>query len=134
MTIEFECPDCSREYRVKDELAGRGVTCKDCGTKINVPDPDAEDEEWDDYDEEPAPAPARRRPKKSGTSKKSKKKTAESSGPVWKKIMGPLAMILGLVIAGFSVFSLIDGNGRAVRGIITGCVFTGVGFNWLRGS
>ena len=48
--------------------------------------------------------------------------------------MGPLAMILGVGIAGFSVFSLIDGNGRAVRGIVTGCVFAGVGFNWLRGS
>lgn len=64
MTIEFECPDCSREYRVKDELAGRRVTCKGCGEKIQVPDPDAaEDEygdEWDDY-EEAEPAPVRRR-------------------------------------------------------------------------
>ena len=103
MTIEFECPDCSREYRVKDTLAGRGVTCKDCGTKINVPDPDAEDDEWDDYDEEPAPAPApvRRRPKKSSGGAKKKKKAGESSGAVWKKIMGPLAMLIGIVVVGF---------------------------------
>lgn len=132
MTIEFECPDCSRECRVKDTLAGRGVTCKDCGTKINVPNPDAEDDRWDDYDEEPVPGPGRRRPRKSSGGSKKKKKAAESSGAVWKKIMGPLAMLLGVIIAGFSLTSLLDGNGRAVRGIITGCVFAGVGFKWLR--
>jgi len=134
MTIEFECPDCSREYRVKDALAGRGVTCKDCGTQIDVPDPAADDDEWGDYDEEPAPAPVRRRPKKSGSgSKKKKKAAAASSGPLWKKIMGPLAILLGVVIAGFSVMSLAGGNGRAVRGLITGCVFVAVGIQWLRG-
>ncbi len=132
MTIEFECPDCSREYRVKDELAGRRVTCKDCGTKINVPDLDQEDDEWGDYEDEPAPAPVRRRPKKSSGGSKKNKKASESSGAVWKKIMGPLAMLLGVVIAGFSLMSLLDGNGRAVRGIITGCVFAGVGFKWLK--
>ena len=135
MSVEFECSECSREYRVKDELAGRSVTCKDCGTKIAVPSVEADDDEWGDYDEEPVPVPARRKSKSSGSaSKKSKKEAGESSGPVWKKIMGPLAMVLGVIIAGFSVFSLIDGNGRAVRGIITGFVFAGVGFRWLRGS
>lgn len=136
MTIEFECPDCSREYRVKDELAGRGVTCKDCGTKIHVPDPYAEDDEWDDYDEEAAydeePTPVRRRSKRKKSPSGSKKKAASSSGALWKKIMGPLAMLLGVVIAGFSVMSLMGGNGRAARGLITGIVFTGVGFKWLR--
>lgn len=134
MSIEFECSECSREYRVKDEHAGRRVTCKGCGTKIAVPSVEADDDEWGDYDEEPAPAPVRRKSKKSSVSNKSKKKSADSSGPVWKKIMGPLAMVLGVVIAGFSIFSLIDGNGRAVRGIVTGFVFAGVGFRWLRGS
>jgi DNA-directed RNA polymerase subunit RPC12/RpoP len=131
MTIEFGCPDCSREYRVKDGLAGRGVTCKDCGSKISVPNPDAEDDEWDDYDEEPAPAPVRRRPKKSSGGSK-KKKAAASSGAAWKKIMGPLAILIGIVGVGFSVMELLGGNGRAVRGIFGGCFFAGVGFKWLR--
>lgn len=47
--------------------------------------------------------------------------------------MGPLAILLGVVIAGFSVMSLAGGNGRAVRGLITGCVFVAVGIQWLRG-
>ena len=133
MSIKFECPDCFREYRVKDELAGRSVSCKDCGSKIAIPDSDAYGEEWDDYDEEPAPAPVRQRSKKKKSKGGSKKKaSAESSGAVWKKIMGPLAILLGVVIAGFSVLAILDGNGRAVRGIVTGCVFVGVGFKWLR--
>jgi hypothetical protein len=41
-------------------------------------------------------------------------------------------MLLGVVIAGFSVMSILDGNGRAVMGVITGCVFAGVGVKWLR--
>ena len=131
MTIEFECPDCSREYRVKDSLAGKKVTCKDCGSRVSIPDEYADDEEWDDYESEPAPPPVRRKSKKSGKGSK-KKAAARSSGALWKKIMGPLAILIGVVVAGYSVMALLDGNGRAVRGIFGGCVFAGVGIKWLR--
>ena len=69
MPIRTECEGCGQKYRVKDELVGRRIKCKQCGEKILVVDPDAyESVELDDEDEygEPAPAlPGRKRvPKK----------------------------------------------------------------------
>ncbi|MGZ0167652.1 MAG: TFIIB-type zinc ribbon-containing protein [Planctomycetales bacterium] len=85
MTIEFECPDCSREYRVKDELAGRNVTCKGCGEKISIPDQDAADDEygdeWDDYAPEPEPTPVRRRSSSAAQKQARKKGKAAASSP-----------------------------------------------------
>ena len=81
MTIEFECPECSREYRIKDELAGRKVTCKGCGSRISIPNGYEDDDEWGEYyDEEPEPAPPR--PKRSGSAsrKKSQKKGQAAPG------------------------------------------------------
>ncbi len=37
MPIPFRCPNCSRDYRVADENAGRRFDCKSCGNKITVP-------------------------------------------------------------------------------------------------
>lgn len=34
--IFFECPGCSKQIKVKDELAGRKVKCPGCGTPIPV--------------------------------------------------------------------------------------------------
>ncbi len=45
MAIGVKCPnsDCGKEYRLQDELAGRKVRCRECGTVIVVPsDADAE--------------------------------------------------------------------------------------------
>ena len=41
MAIEFECPHCKHQYRLKDELAGRKATCKnaDCRQQITIPVP-----------------------------------------------------------------------------------------------
>ena len=36
MTIVATCTACSREYRLKDEMAGRTFSCKDCGEKVRV--------------------------------------------------------------------------------------------------
>ncbi len=59
MTIEFNCPNCQKLLRTKDEKAGVKAKCPDCGTSITVPFPDddsaaAEDEFGieDDYGEE----------------------------------------------------------------------------------
>jgi hypothetical protein len=41
MAIEFDCPHCQHHYRLKDELAGKTATCKNCRQKIVVPRPDA---------------------------------------------------------------------------------------------
>ncbi len=34
---QVECPGCGKTYRIKSELAGKRVTCKVCGAKIQVP-------------------------------------------------------------------------------------------------
>jgi len=37
MAIEFSCSSCQKNYRVKDELAGKSADCKACGTKMRIP-------------------------------------------------------------------------------------------------
>jgi DNA-directed RNA polymerase subunit M/transcription elongation factor TFIIS len=37
MAIAFSCPECGKQYKVKDELAGKPVTCKSCSAPIRVP-------------------------------------------------------------------------------------------------
>ena len=37
MAIAFSCPECGKQYKVKDELAGKPVTCKTCSAAIRVP-------------------------------------------------------------------------------------------------
>lgn len=39
MAIEFDCPHCQHHYRLKDELAGKAATCKNCRNKIVIPQP-----------------------------------------------------------------------------------------------
>ena len=37
MTISVACEKCGFKYKLKDELAGKKVTCKDCQTVFVVP-------------------------------------------------------------------------------------------------
>ena len=37
MTISFQCPDCQKSFRVRNELAGKRVSCKSCGKAIRIP-------------------------------------------------------------------------------------------------
>ncbi len=39
MAIEFNCPHCQHQYRLKDEFAGKTATCKGCRQKITIPQP-----------------------------------------------------------------------------------------------
>lgn len=39
MAIEFNCPHCQYQYRLKDEYAGKSATCKGCRQKITIPQP-----------------------------------------------------------------------------------------------
>lgn len=39
MAIEFQCLNCGRSLRGKDELAGRRVKCPTCAAAIEVPQP-----------------------------------------------------------------------------------------------
>ncbi len=62
MTIEIVCEHCRREYRVRDELAGKRVKCK-CGGRLVIPEPAAEgdnaegaqDAFWDEAFSAPVP-------------------------------------------------------------------------------
>ncbi|MCA9024070.1 MAG: suppressor of fused domain protein [Planctomycetaceae bacterium] len=42
MSIEFDCPECGHQIRVRDENAGRKGKCPKCGKKIVVPSADEE--------------------------------------------------------------------------------------------
>src|SRR3954468_1124514 len=37
MSIEINCEQCQKRYRVKAELAGKRVRCMHCGNPVNVP-------------------------------------------------------------------------------------------------
>src|SRR5262245_47612384 len=37
MPIPFSCPNCHEAYKVKDEMAGKRVVCKNCKNPIRVP-------------------------------------------------------------------------------------------------
>jgi hypothetical protein len=37
MSIDFQCANCRRAYRVADSLAGKRVACKQCGQPISIP-------------------------------------------------------------------------------------------------
>lgn len=39
MAIATSCQDCGRDYKLKDELAGKKFKCKDCGAVVVVPAP-----------------------------------------------------------------------------------------------
>ncbi len=39
MAIEFDCSHCGFHYKLKDELAGKKATCKNCREKIVIPHP-----------------------------------------------------------------------------------------------
>lgn len=87
MAISFECTGCGKEYKVKDDLAGKRIRCKGCETVVTVPSSE-EEEDWlsvevEDWTEpQPAsPAPPRSSSKKKSGSKKngSKRKRSSSS-------------------------------------------------------
>lgn len=44
MPINVQCP-CGKQFRVRDELAGRRGKCSECGASVNIPDCDKEEEE-----------------------------------------------------------------------------------------
>lgn len=129
MAIETQCPKCRKRYRVKDELAGRKIKCKQCGGPIKVEVPQAvPDDEWGDegYDEEiPAAAPPPPRRKK-GTGKKPAKKSAgkarSSSKPVWHLPVGILGLIAGFGLLAFSIYGIINGMRKSFRAL-GGAVF-----------
>jgi biopolymer transport protein ExbD len=40
MTVRFSCPQCGKSLKARDADAGRTTVCKDCGTRILIPEPE----------------------------------------------------------------------------------------------
>ncbi|WP_417849716.1 hypothetical protein [Thalassoglobus sp.] len=47
MIIKVSCAECSHEYRLSENKAGRKFRCKECGEAVSVPGQAEED--WDDF-------------------------------------------------------------------------------------
>ncbi|QDT63451.1 hypothetical protein [Calycomorphotria hydatis] len=102
MPIEVTCHKCGRDYRLKDELAGKRIRCKSCETRIEVPwgddDPWGSSADFDDAYGEPFVPAARKR--------KSRKKTGPniwlSSGAFAGYVVGGFVLLLMIgVFAGW---------------------------------
>ncbi len=125
MSIAFACDFCSRKYRVDDNLAGRKVKCKECGTDLTIPESGAVTLTETDYapknsqaahqdlyglddgDDAPMPAPASRRP---GTVRSSNGRgqsiaNAERDRQMWRVVGIVIAVLIafpvGICIIGF---------------------------------
>lgn len=115
MAISVQCPGCGRDYRVKDELAGKKIRCKDCETAIIIPTSD-EDDDFADEPPEELPTPAARPKKKAAKpAKKRPSSGGMSTGMKW---------VLGLLVAGGVMVLLCCGGlflvGRTAVQQITG--------------
>ncbi len=40
MSIKVSCDSCGKELKVRDEAAGKRVKCPDCGSVVQIPEPD----------------------------------------------------------------------------------------------
>src|SRR5262245_23210340 len=36
MSLSFECDGCGKTYRVSEQMAGKRITCKDCGARVDI--------------------------------------------------------------------------------------------------
>jgi hypothetical protein len=110
MPIELICPQCSKAYKLPDNLAGKKVRCKDCSTKVEVPSaaevqPDEEHEfagllDDDEDIEMPEPLPRMRKPKTVAAhpKKKSPPKQAQVNGLSFLDEIWPILKLAGIVL------------------------------------
>ncbi|MBC8116611.1 MAG: hypothetical protein H7062_19635 [Candidatus Saccharimonas sp.] len=40
MSIRASCDSCGKQLKVRDEAAGKRVKCPDCGSVVQIPEPD----------------------------------------------------------------------------------------------
>jgi WD40 repeat protein len=96
MTISIECDLCGKKYKLNDSLAGKKLTCKECGSSIRVPNGDDDDD--DDFDD----APVAPRKKAAAPARRKKKSGGSNAGLIIGLVAGggvALLGIVGLVIA-----------------------------------
>jgi|GEM_PF-3275182 len=114
MAIRAECQSCFSVYNVSNELAGKSVRCKSCGTAVKIPRPN-QDDELDLFSTDapsassPMPLPKRR---PASTQKKKSKTSSDPSSTLMKRIGIGIAMFLLLV--GFKIAGRLAGKVVAV--------------------
>ena len=120
MTIEFECKNCFRPYKVKDSLAGRQVTCKECGNALLIPG-DVEIEDYYEPGEEEEfsslistavgdahqspELPPRKSEKPTLTKRKSKKRKTEAAATA-KYLFGMMFYVVGGLSVGIGILGM----------------------------
>ncbi|MCA9048534.1 MAG: hypothetical protein KDA89_07385, partial [Planctomycetaceae bacterium] len=136
-----------RQYRVKDDFAGRAIKCKQCGAKVVVPAVQEsgfaeEEDDWMTVETPPSLPKRKKKPTASGgrptKSKPGKSKSSSGStgggASAGKKMFAVIGMgVGGLIILG-GVMGVVNGNMRGIRAVITGCVVIGVCIGWFRGE
>lgn len=113
MPIQFRCPRCDREYTVADAMAGRRITCKDCGQERTVPSPEAVPEDAVEIDEasedivaSPIPAKGRKgtvrraSPPRPASAPSRKKKGGSSQADAMWWIKNAIALVGIIVLLG----------------------------------
>lgn len=117
MSIKLNCPQCSRPYVLKDELAGKRFRCKDCQELVTIPAAEGilvaevieeDDSPEDDWEPAPRAAPIR----KSG---KKKKKKGNQAGTQAVKILvsvvlGVVGLVLVVALGGGAIYGVIQAS------------------------
>ncbi|MEZ5944049.1 MAG: prolyl oligopeptidase family serine peptidase [Planctomycetaceae bacterium] len=96
MPINVTCPNCFREYRLKDEMLGKSFRCKNCSAAVKA-------EPNDDLVE--SPPPRREAKSRNPSAKKSRKRTKGNNATYW--ILGGgvgALLLLGMMCFGCASF------------------------------
>lgn len=140
MAIKTECPSCGKDYRVKDELDGRKIRCKECGEPFQVQIAEVDDVWDDDYDDDrhsdnqSAAAAAKSMPRRS------RRRSSVGSGdqprrssrrPAWMVPVGILGIVAGLGITGFGIWGFMEGHRRAMKATLVGVFMTAGALKWV---
>ena len=140
MSIEFECGECRKHYRVADDMAGKHVKCKQCGAVVRVPELAAVHEvqtmepfvtipEDVEPEAEPSPPPPPGNPFVADWSRKILDETS-------KVFVGQDELVRGVLIAllseGHVLIESVPGLGKTLLvrtlGRVLGCAFNRIQF------
>jgi len=120
MTIQVDCPKCGKVYQVGEDKAGKAFRCKECESRVSVPDDEA-DGGWDDFGDDDdfvggsgrgAVSDPYRAPKKR-TKKKSRRSRGSESMP-----SGVMMAVVGIgLLMLFNVFGIVM---QGIQGNVAG--------------